>query len=67
MMDIDIQIEKNGKIYEGYYTFGGNMITVYFEGDYRSTQIDGAGSNIDSFAKQVLRGLVHASTSKKNL
>lgn len=65
-MDIDIQIEKDGETFEGYFTFSGNMITVYYEGDYRSTQIDGAASNMDSLAKQMLRGLVHASKSKKS-
>lgn len=65
-MDIDIQIEKDGETFEGYFTFSGNMITVYYEGDYQSTQIDGAASNIDSLARQVFRGLVHARKSKKN-
>lgn len=65
-MDIDIQIEKDGETFDGYFTFSGNMITVYYEGDYRSTQIDGAAGNIDSLAKQMLRGLVYASKSKKN-
>ena len=65
-MDIDIQIEKDGETFEGYFTFSGNMITVYYEGDYRSTQIDGAASNTDSLARQMLRGLVHARKSKKN-
>ncbi|HDS1205339.1 hypothetical protein KE622_18435 [Shewanella algae] len=66
MMDIDIQVEKDGETFDGYFTFSGNMITVYYEGDYRSTQIDGAAGNIDSLAKQMLRGLVYASKSKKN-
>ncbi|WP_345552446.1 hypothetical protein [Microbulbifer aestuariivivens] len=50
-MDFDIEVELDGKVYEGSYISGGNMVTVFFEGESRSTQIDGAAGNIEALGK----------------
>lgn len=57
-MRFDIEIEIEGQHYSGSYEFSGNMVSVYFKGHHRSTQIDGAASNIESLAKMMLRSLI---------
>jgi hypothetical protein len=66
VMDFDIEIDIEGKRFSGSYDFGGNIISVYFEGNHRSTQIDGAAGNVESLAKQMLRSLVINEKAKRN-
>jgi hypothetical protein len=61
---MDIEVEIGGKLYSGSYDSGGNMISVYYEGEHRSTQVDGAARDIEAFAKQILRSLIRSTIAK---
>jgi len=62
---MDLNIELEGERFSGSYDFGENMVTVYFEGNHRSTQIGGAAGNIEALAKQMFRSLVITERAKQ--
>ena len=57
-MNTEVTIDFENKEYTGEYTIFGNMITVYFEGRTKQTQVDGYLGKEERLAKLLLKNLV---------